>query len=595
MLPLFFLSCAYFNMYYNANESYKEAEKKRKETNTIDKGLYENSLKELSKILEFYPESRWVDDALLMMGLCYLRQEDYYKAQKKFYELVNKYPDSDLTDQAKIHWAEAEIGLKNFEEARKLISQIEKGNVKIEPYELLKLSAELSLSIGDSADALKMYMDASKAAASQLSKTSMLRLSAGLSELIGDNGTSVRLYKELADTESDRQKKLEAIIKYSEALEKTGNSQKAIETLKEFTAKEEFVQYSLAGLIKLARLYLNERSEKAYELLDEILRNNPKDRTNGPALSEAAFYFGEYYFDLKKDLNSAEDMYDSSGFYDRRNQYFQKASERIGLIRNVRNLKKKIESAPGQKDSLEAKIERLDRKSKAEQITPEVYKSLAGDLETAHTQLRSLKTSYVTEKMTLAELMYHELGSKDTALVLYRELASESSFPHKASIAMIRLIFSEDSLSTGLEDSLLAKYPFTAGANFVRSQRGIEPVLVIEDSARYLFNISSQKFLDSLYIDAFNEYSEIGTKFDKSPLAPKILNAAGLIAEKYLNDNEKAAQIYSVLKEKYPSTPQGRFADQKLAKEGETAPVRKEPEQKVSESEKWYLMDRRNQ
>ncbi|MBN2856800.1 MAG: tetratricopeptide repeat protein, partial [Candidatus Delongbacteria bacterium] len=141
--------CAYFNMYFNAKESYKEAEKKRKETNTIDKNLYENTIKELSKILEFYPESKWVDDALLMMGLSYLRQGDNYKAQKKFIELLKKYPGSDLSDQAKVYLAETEIALKNYEEARRLISGIESENINVENYELTKLNAEMNLSLGD--------------------------------------------------------------------------------------------------------------------------------------------------------------------------------------------------------------------------------------------------------------------------------------------------------------------------------------------------------------------------------------------------------------------------------------------------------------
>ncbi|MDD4205484.1 MAG: tetratricopeptide repeat protein, partial [Candidatus Delongbacteria bacterium] len=152
---LIFSGCAYYNMYFNAKESYNAAEKKRIEKNITDKALYENSIKELSKILEFYPESKWVDDALLMMGLCYMRQDDNYKARKKFIELLTNYPGSDLSDQAKVHLAEVEIALKNYDEAGKLMESISADDIDIEPYKILKLTAEMSLSQGDSVKALE--------------------------------------------------------------------------------------------------------------------------------------------------------------------------------------------------------------------------------------------------------------------------------------------------------------------------------------------------------------------------------------------------------------------------------------------------------
>jgi outer membrane protein assembly factor BamD (BamD/ComL family) len=596
LMPVLMLSCAYFNMYYNAKESYNDAEKKRKETNVIDKSLYENSLKELSKILEFYPESRWVDDALLMMGLCYLRQGEFYKAQRKFNELVSKFPDSELNDQAKIHWAEAEIGLKNYDAARELISQIRTQDLKIEPYELLKLNAEMSLSAGDSAKALSIYIEAYESAKSPTAKNLMLKTSAELSEALGDHKNSAMLYEKLVISETERKKKFESLIKYSEALDRSGKGDEAVKVLESETKKEEYQPYALQGFVKLASFYLKQRSEeKVYEILDEVLRTNPKDRNNGELLSEAAYYFGEYWFDLKKEMKPAETMYDSAGFYDRKNIYFQKANSRVNLIRSIRNLKEKTETAPARKDSLVAKIERLERKSKVPGIVPEALKSLESDIINAKNQLKSLKTNTVNDKMKLAEIMYHEVGEKDTAKVLFKELAEEKEFPHKASMAMLRIVFSEGDGAGDLEDSILSKYPYTASANFVRSKRGLEPVEIIEDSARYLFNISSQKFIDSLYTEAYDEYFDMGIKFEKSPLAPKILNAAGLIAENYLKDFEKAAKAYEILKEKYSATPQGRFASLKLQKEGEKPAIQKEPEQKLSDSEVWYLMDRRNE
>ena len=589
------LSCAYFNMYYNAKESYGEAEKKRKETSQIDKNLYENSIKELSKILEFYPDSRWVDDALLMMGLCYLRQEDYFKAQRKFIELIKNYPASELVNQAKIHLAEVEIAMKNYDEARKLIENISTDNLEIEEYELFKLNAEMSLSLGDSTKALDQMIKASDEAKGTAEKITLIQASAKLAEKIGDYKTSAKLFKELSSLFTEREKIFLSIVSYSQALNTLGQTDEAIKILDEYTNNEEYALYSLNGDIKLAKFYLDKKDTlKTYNKLDEILRTNPKDKNNGSALSESAFYFGEYYFILKKDFISAVDMYDSSGYFDRKNEYYQKSVERANLIRDFKNLRRKTESFKGQRDSLVSKISRLGLKLELKNAQDDGYSSLQKDIDQAQKQLKNLENTNITDKMTFAEKLYYELDMKDTAEVLFKELSAEAQFPHKASKAMLTLIVSDSIRYFNYEDSLLEKYPDTASANYVRIKRGIEPVTIIEDSAKYFFNISSQKFIDSLYTEAMNEYIAIGTRFDKSPLSPKILQAAGLIAENYLKDYKKAAEIYEIIKDKHAGSNAGKFAVQKLRKDGEKIDKVQKVEESISDTEKWYQMDRRN-
>lgn len=589
------VNCAYFNMYYNAKESYTEAEKKRKETSQIDKSLYENSIKELSKILEFYPDSRWVDDALLMMGLCYLRQEDYFKAQRKFNELLSNYPASELVNQARMHLAEVEIAMKNYDEARKLIENISTDNLDIEEYELFKLNSEMSLSLGDSTKALDQMIKASEKTEGNAEKIALMQASANLADKIRDYKTSASIYRQLSDLFVERENKFINIVNYSQALNKLGQTDEAIRILEEFTKNEEYALYSLNGDIKLAKLYLDKKDTlKTYNKLDEILRTSPKDKSNGGALSETAFYFGEYYFNLKKDFNLAEDMYDSCGYYDRKNEYFKESVVRMNLIRDYRNLRRKTESFTAQKDSLVSKITRLEIKLRLKTIQDDSNSSLQKDIDNAEKQLKDLESSYIIDKMTLAEKLYYELDLRDTAKVVFLELSKESLYPHKASKALLSLIISDSLKYSQYEDSLIEKYPNTACANYIRIKKGIEPVEIIEDSAKYFFNISSQKFIDSLYTEAMNDYIDIGTKYEKNQLSPKILLAAGMIAENYLKDYLKAAEIYELIKEKYSDTKQGKFAVQKLRKDGEKIDKVQKVEANISDTEKWYQMDRRN-
>ncbi|MCA9787785.1 MAG: hypothetical protein KC488_14645, partial [Candidatus Cloacimonetes bacterium] len=78
--------CAYFNTYYNARASYKDGLKKKLESSGANAGeaQFKQSNTVSSKLLQFYPESRWVDDTILLIGLCYLEMGQHHRALRKF-------------------------------------------------------------------------------------------------------------------------------------------------------------------------------------------------------------------------------------------------------------------------------------------------------------------------------------------------------------------------------------------------------------------------------------------------------------------------------------------------------------------------------
>ncbi|MFN0149878.1 MAG: TonB family protein [bacterium] len=125
--------CAYFNTFYHAREHFDEAEKARLETSgaphssagrpgeaageagpRISKralDLYEKCMKKCAKILTDYQDSRWVDDALLMMGKCAIARGEYATGLRKYEELLEFYPNSELVPDARL-----QIGVAHLEE-----------------------------------------------------------------------------------------------------------------------------------------------------------------------------------------------------------------------------------------------------------------------------------------------------------------------------------------------------------------------------------------------------------------------------------------------------------------------------------------------
>src|SRR5262249_33850407 len=84
--------CAYFNTFYSAKKSFDAAEKLYR--NPDDRAtsqqvaLYDQALKSATKLVVSYPKSKYVDDAVLIMGRSLLGKGDYDKARQKFRELA---------------------------------------------------------------------------------------------------------------------------------------------------------------------------------------------------------------------------------------------------------------------------------------------------------------------------------------------------------------------------------------------------------------------------------------------------------------------------------------------------------------------------
>lgn len=149
-----FSQCAYFNTFYNAQKFYKEAEKERKKrekTSIVEVSAreraeleksgrsasdvsnrasrqemqnYQRAIERASRVLEFYPDSRWVDDALMLLGKCFYYRRDFHKALRKFDEVLSNFPNSHFAPEAQLLKAKTFIGLEEYETAEEHLRRI---------------------------------------------------------------------------------------------------------------------------------------------------------------------------------------------------------------------------------------------------------------------------------------------------------------------------------------------------------------------------------------------------------------------------------------------------------------------------------------
>ncbi len=137
--------CAYYNTFYNIKREFKAAEKQsaRAEAaqpvgqptqparpgqpaqSAIPVQQYQTILQSCAKLLEFYPKSRWIDDALMIMGVSYYRTEEFARAERKFTELLTIFPNSKHVEMSIVWRARALLAQEKFDEAEAVLTGAE--------------------------------------------------------------------------------------------------------------------------------------------------------------------------------------------------------------------------------------------------------------------------------------------------------------------------------------------------------------------------------------------------------------------------------------------------------------------------------------
>jgi len=94
-------SCAYFNTFYNAQNYYRQGMKSVvNDTLKQDSEFFDKTIEKTTAVIVKYSRSRYVDDALFMMGASYYYKGDYSRALEKLDFLLVNYPESKFYDDA---------------------------------------------------------------------------------------------------------------------------------------------------------------------------------------------------------------------------------------------------------------------------------------------------------------------------------------------------------------------------------------------------------------------------------------------------------------------------------------------------------------
>ena len=126
----------YFNLYYNADDLFEKAEEqileqKKDLFSTEPPAISGNAASDLQKVIEkcsnilqFSPNSAYVDDALMMLGKSFYYQKSYLKSRRKFEELISTQPESGYLLEANLWIGKCEMRLRNYPEGLAKLDEI---------------------------------------------------------------------------------------------------------------------------------------------------------------------------------------------------------------------------------------------------------------------------------------------------------------------------------------------------------------------------------------------------------------------------------------------------------------------------------------
>jgi TolA-binding protein len=250
--------CVYFNTFYNARKYYAEGDKlaaQAPENASLPapaRAAFERSIEKSSQVLTSHPDSKYADDALLLLGKAHYRIGDYAESAAALRSLIESHPESGLRREAAIWLVRAGRASGESQTAEQLASELlTEGNLSASDRLALQLErAKLALEGGDAAAAIAIYEDLGQADADAARDEGVPLLLAEARLASGDTAAALGELRPLVSSEADAEIQRRASVLLAGILASSGDRERAIETYQEVLASG--VSDSLAAEIHLA-------------------------------------------------------------------------------------------------------------------------------------------------------------------------------------------------------------------------------------------------------------------------------------------------------------------------------------------------------
>ena len=530
--------CVYFNTFFNAKQSYKEAEKMRLRANQeVATGgavaKYNEAIKKASKVLQNHPKSKYADDATMMIGKSFYYVGDYARAREKFVELAGVFRDSKLIPESRYYLGMCEYYLGDPERARKILDGVRDGKDRRLADRARFMLARIPFEeerYDEAIPELRAYIETKPDPELRLRSDSML--AASFWEL--EQWDSARVaYADLAKRADQLDLEFEALYRRSEAAYEAGDFKKGLKEFRDLAKKDKF--YTRKGVLEY-QVAMGLWSLGDTEEAIEIFRRLPDDYPNSEPAARSLFALGEIYETEGDSLGLAQD-------------YFKKISRTWTGDPVFAAAAVQRSSEIGQRLALQGKLSQAD------------------------------STRFAESHFLLGELYLRQLMEPDSALEEFRLVAddfSESPYAPLAMLNMAEVVITEEgdtALAEQLWLVLVHRYPGTEAAMWARRRLGMPPPADIAQSDILLLYGAEHMLLEQSDPDsALKLYDLLIDLYPTSPHVPKAYFARAWIMDQYFARSDSSVyQAYEYVAQRFPGTPYAEAAASQLNPSTRTA------------------------
>ncbi|MFH1569009.1 MAG: tetratricopeptide repeat protein [Gemmatimonadota bacterium] len=589
LLPLL-SGCVYFNTYYNAQRYFRLAEKARSEQEVLGQpggdaagqrgggrrgqetyqSLYEKAARRASIVLEKYPESDLVDDAMFLAGRALFWQSDYFYAARSFRDLENHFPDSEYYGEARLWRGRCLEAQGVYPEARSVYRELfEAGDGDLGARAGFRLG-ELAATEGDHVVAIDEYRAVlGRYPAAAIRAEAWLRL--GEAELaLQDEAyrdSALVAFARAAATDPSKEIAYRARLNRGRVLYDKGEVEAALAAYTDLLRQSEFRAYEGETRLLLGQYYWD-RGLPA-EALGEYERVRD-DFPETDASAMALYHTGLLHLRQYGDRPRAQEYLEEVPKEKRDSEASRLAQDILGTMNQVDRLRRLVEQA----DSLEAA-----QADSATPATPDTAAAAAFETEVSagagvgtpppprrRPQSRAggdPRGDMLANLFSIAELYRDALVLPDSAALFYGQIIQR--FPDSTempralySLAWIELdMLHAPAAADPILRRLVDEYPETRHAQGARSLLGMAIAetaesRAAEEFARLEAPPPGQGRTAAQYL---GQLDSLVTEYPATPTAARAAYLAAWTCENALGDTSAAAARYAEVLERFPSSP----------------------------------------
>jgi tetratricopeptide (TPR) repeat protein len=561
LLPLL-SACVYFNTFYNAKKSFRQAEKMRREEEKLNlvgaaQGLgrqtssrrrsgvgsphqhYERAIVKASKVLEEHKDSDLVDDAMFLIGQAFYWQGDYLNAARTFADLVSNFPDSKYALESRLWRGRAHQGQGAFSEARGIYrGLVRDGGSEIGPLagfeigEMAVFERDYIAAIGEYRLILESFPKAANRA------RIYLRLGEALIELEDEQRylDALEAFERVLEANPSLEEEYRARMNRGRVFFAQDKKEQALRTYNGLIKERRFRAFEGDTRLLIGEYYQETRElERAIEEYERVRDDFPQTDASAMAL----YRTGLLYLQSRGDIERAREYFKEVPQEKRNAEAVQLGRDRLKDLDARDRLIVKIRRADS---TTTAKFVWKDEDAKKDTLvksdTPQVHESL----------------------LELAELYRAKLGQADSASFYFREAIERFPEDREVPRTLYALAWIELELNLDLEASrphleqLIEVYPFTEQANAARQALGLGAVVSDEDKAQKQYAEIERLWLDPSeqtenYVPRLDS---LARQFPDTRVAPRALFMGGRALENSGGDSVAAEARFTRITDLYP-------------------------------------------